>query len=108
MITEMKFNEDVAVMCGLKEAVLATYLWELIARDDDTMYRFGRLWTRISQKSLSVHLPFMSEKAISRAARKLQKEGIIAIDEFNSSKFDRTYSYAFTDFGDEVMCASYA
>lgn len=108
MITEMKFNEDVAVMCGLKEAVLATYLWELIARDDDAMYRYGRLWTRISQKSLSVHLPYLSERAISRAARKLQKKGIITIDEFNSSKFDRTYSYAFTDFGDEVMCASYA
>lgn len=108
MINEMKFNEDVAVMCGLKEAVLASYLWELISIDDDSMYRYGRLWTRISQRSLSVHLPFLSEKAISRAARKLQEKGIIAIDEFNSSKFDRTYSYAFTEFGDELMCDSYA
>ena len=103
MITEMKFNEEVAVMCGLKEAVLATYLWNLIARDDDVMYRYGRLWTRISQKSLSIHLPFLSVRSISGAAKKLEKEGIIAIDEFNSSKFDRTHSYAFTEFGDELM-----
>lgn len=108
MINEMRFNEDVAMMCGLKEAVLATYLWDLIARDDDAMYRYGKLWTRMSQRSLSIHLPFLSEKMISRAAKRLQKEGIIVIDEFNNSKFDRTYSYAFTEFGDTVMCASYA
>lgn len=107
MINEMKFNEDVALMCGLKEAVLASYLWDLISRDDDVIYRYGKLWTRISQRSLSVHLPFLSERAISRAAKKLEKEGIIAIDEYNGSKFDRTYSYAFTEFGGEVMSTSY-
>ena len=108
MINEMRFNEDVALMCGLKEAVLATYLWDLIARDDDAMYRYGRLWTRISQRSLSIHLPFLSEKMIARAARRLEKESIISIDEFNNSKFDRTHSYAFTEFGDNVMSACYA
>ena len=42
MINEMKFNEDVAMMCGLKEAVLASFLWVLVAKDDDVMYRYGR------------------------------------------------------------------
>ena len=46
MINEMKFNEDVAMMCGLKEAVLASFLWDLVAKDDDVMYRYGRLWSR--------------------------------------------------------------
>lgn len=66
MINEMKFNEDVALMCGLKEAVLASYLWDLISRDDDVIYRYEKLWTRISQRSLSVHLPFLSERAMSQ------------------------------------------
>ena len=48
----------------------------------------------------------MSKYKISRAAKKLKKEGILAIDEFNRSKFDRTYSYAFTEFGEEVVADS--
>ena len=103
MINEMKFNEDVAMMCGLKEAVLASFLWDLVAKDDDVMYRYGRLWSRISQKNISVHLPYMSERMISRAARRLEKRGIIAIDEYNVSRFDHTYSYSFTEYGEELM-----
>ena len=103
MNNEMKFTEDIAMMCGLKEAVLATFLYNLIAKDDDVMYRYGRLWSRISQKSISVHLPFMSVYSISRAARKLEEKGIIAIDEYNASRFDHTHSYSFTEFGDEIM-----
>ena len=38
MINEMKFNEDVAMMCGLKEAVLASFLWDLVANEVDTDY----------------------------------------------------------------------
>ena len=45
MNNEMKFNEDIAMMCGLKEAVLATFLYNLIAKDDDVMYPFRR-WAR--------------------------------------------------------------
>ena len=100
---DIRFDEDMAVRYGIHEAILAAYLWDLITRDDDSMYRYGKVWTRISQKSLSVHLPFMSKYKISRAAKKLKKEGILAIDEFNRSKFDRTHSYAFTEFGEEMV-----
>ena len=103
---DIRFDEDMAVRYGIHEAILAAYLWDLIIRDDDSMYRYGKLWTRISQKSLSIHLPFMSESTISRAAKKLKKEGILVIDEFNRSKFDRTYSYAFTEFGEELVADS--
>ena len=100
---DIRFSEDMAVRYGVNEAILASYLWDLILRDDDSMYRYGKMWTRISQKSLAIHLPFMSERKISRAAKRLKKEGILAIDEFNSSKFDRTHSYAFTEFGEDVV-----
>ena len=103
MINEMKFNEDVAMMCGLKEAVLASFLWDLMLRDDEAVYRYGKMWTRISQRGISVHLPYMSERVISRAARKLRDKGILAIEKINDSKFDHTYSYAFTEFGCDLM-----
>ena len=45
----------------------------------------------------------MSERMISRAARRLEKRGIIAIDEYNVSRFDHTYSYSFTEYGEELM-----
>ena len=103
MINEMKFNEDVAMMCGLKEAVLASFLWDLMLRDDEAVYRYGKMWTRISQRGISVHLPYMSERVISRAARKLRDKGILTIEKINDSKFDHTYSYAFTEFGCDLM-----
>ena len=103
MINEMKFNEDVAMMCGLKEAVLASFLWDLMLRDDEAVYRYGKMWTRISQRGISMHLPYMSERVISRAARKLRDKGILTIEKINDSKFDHTYSYAFTEFGCDLM-----
>ena len=43
---------------------------------------------------------------LAEALGKLKKEGILVIDEFNRSKFDRTYSYAFSEFGEEVVADS--
>ena len=103
IINYTQFNEEIAEKYGLKEAVLATFLWDLILRDDEAIYRYGKMWTRISQRSISVHLPYMSEKVIARAAKKLKDHGILAIEKMNDSKFDHTYSYAFTEFGCDLM-----
>lgn len=98
-----QFNDEIAEKYGLKEAVLASFLWDLMLRDDEAVYRYGKMWTRISQRGISMHLPYMSERVISRAARKLKDKGILAIEKINDSKFDHTYSYAFTEFGCDLM-----
>ena len=41
--------------------------------------------------------------AFEDAARKLRDKGILAIEKINDSKFDHTYSYAFTEFGCDLM-----
>ena len=69
----------------------------------ESIERHGRIWTRISQKMITVALPFMSVDMARRSLKKLAEEGIIMRDVFNDDKFDHTYWYAFTEYGSEMM-----
>ena len=60
MVNTIDFNKDIARDYGLRESVIATYLWELLDRDLESIERNGRVWTRISQRMITVALPFMS------------------------------------------------
>lgn len=97
------FNKDIARDYGLRESVIATYLWELLDRDLESIERNGRVWTRISQRMITIALPFMSVDMARRSLKKLAEEGIIKRAEFNDDKFDRTHWYTFTDYGREMM-----
>ena len=103
MVNTIDFNKDIARDYGLRESVIATYLWELLDRDLESIERNGRVWTRISQRMITVALPFMSVDMARRSLKKLDEEGIFVTDVFNDDKFDHTYWYAFTDYGFEMM-----
>ena len=103
MVNTIDFNKDIARDYGLRESVIATYLWELLDRDMASIERNGRVWTRISQRMITVALPFMSVDMARRSLKKLVEEGIIIRAEFNDDKFDRTHWYTFTDYGCEMM-----
>ena len=103
MVNTLDFNKDIARDYGLRESVIATYLWELLEKDMESIERNGRIWTRISQRMITLALPFMTVDMARRSLKKLAEEGIIMRAEFNDDKFDRTHWYTFTDYGNEMM-----
>ena len=84
---ERKFNTEIARLCGTNAAVIASRLWEAQADADAVFYIDGYPWVNM----------------VRTAMRKLRKEGIVKVGVYNKSKFDHTYSYAFTGYGCDLM-----
>jgi|LSQX01.3.fsa_nt_gb hypothetical protein len=103
MNNEMNFNIDVADRCGVNAATVATFLWHMLAGDPESIYRHGNEWTRISQKEITAHLPFLTLGMVQGALRKLRDEGVIKSAVLNNNKFDHTNWYTFTEYGDVLM-----
>lgn len=95
------YSDKIAMICGINSALLAGFLWE--EQEERGEWKHNRLWTAYSQKKLSAVYPFMKEKAIRNALKRLICAGIISKDEFNESRFDRTASYSFTGYGEMLM-----
>ena len=100
---ERKFNMDIASVCGLWEAVIADFIRGLQTASEETTYRHGYLWVKCSQKVMTVHIPFLTEDMVQHSVRKLVKKGIIKVAVLDEDKFDHTYWYTFTDYGEELL-----
>ena len=100
---ERKFNMDIASVCGLREAVIADFIRDLELTSDDTTIRHGYFWVRCSQKMMTVHMPFLTEDMVRHSVRKLVDKGILKVAVFNNDRFDHTYWYTFTAYGDELL-----
>lgn len=100
---ERKFNTDIAAVCGIREAVIADFIrgWQLTSVE--TTYRHKHFWVKCSQKIMTVHLPFLTEDMVQHSVRKLVDKGIIKVGVFDDDKFDHTYWYTFTDYGEELL-----
>ena len=100
---EKKLNTGIAVLCGTNAAVVATQLWEVQSNADAAFFIDGYPWVRASYKRITAYLPFLTVHMVRTAVRKLLREGVIKVGEYNDSKFDRTHSYAFTSYGRDLM-----
>ena len=100
---ERKFNMDIAAVCGLREAVIVDFIRGWLLTSDETTYRHGHLWVKCTQKTMTVHLPFLTESMVRNSIRKLVKKGIIKVEKFSDYKFDHTYWYPFTASGEELL-----
>ena len=104
MERDVKFNVRVACACGIREAVIATFLWSLLNDpEEETISRHGNEWVKITQKMITAMFPFMSIDMVQGSIQKLKKKGIISIGDFNEDKFNHTNWYTFTDYGYELM-----
>ena len=103
---ERKFNTDIASVCGLREAVIAGFIRDLQMVRDETKYRHGYLWVRCTQKMMTVHMPFLTEDMVRHSVGKLVEKGIIKVATLSEDKFDHTYWYTFTAYGDELLADS--
>jgi len=95
------YNNKTAIQCGINSALIAGYFWYDLKKNGKT--NDNKLWVRASRKKLMAIFPFMREKAIGNALKRLQKADIITKQEFNESSFDRTLSFAFTTYGKSIM-----
>ena len=100
---ERKFNMNIASVCGLREAVIADFIRGLQLTGDDTTYRHGYFWVKCSQKMMTVHIPFLTEDMVQHSVRKLVDKGIIKVAVLDDDKFDHTYWYTFTKYGEELL-----
>ena len=100
---ERKFNMNIASVCGLREAVIADFIRGLQTKSDDTTYRHGYFWVKCSQKMMTVHIPFLTEDMVQYSVRKLVDKGIIKVAVLDDDKFDHTYWYTFTKYGEELL-----
>lgn len=96
-----KYNETISVRYGINSALISEYLWREAETNGKTICK--RNWTRCSQKNIMGIFPFLGEKATRNALKRLLYAGIIVRAEKNESRFDRTFSYSFTDYGKALM-----
>ena len=105
------FSEGVASRYGIREAVIAQYIWntgENYHEDANVTYKDSRLWVRASTTAIACEHPYFSKHQIKDALMHLCKEHFLIKRELNDSRFDRTNWYAFSDHGAELMEGEYA
>lgn len=100
---EKTFNTEIARLCGTNAAIVASQLWDAQADAAAAFYIDGYPWVRASYKRLTAYLPFLTVHMVQIAVRRLLREGVIKVGEYNDSTFDRTHSYSFTSYGRDLM-----
>ena len=95
------YSNKVATRFGINAALVASYLYERIGIDGKRHH--GRVWFRCAKRTLTAFYPFCGVCAVSSALKRLIDNGVLVKREYNVSRFDRTLSYAFTDYGRTLM-----
>ena len=89
------YSNTIAIKHGINSALIAGFINYRLTHTD-TKFE-GRPFVRITQKSLTGTFPFMGEKAVRNAIKRLVKANII------KSKFDHANFYALTQYGKTLM-----
>ena len=95
------YSNTIAIKYGINSALIAGFINYRLTHTD-TKFE-GRPFVRITQKSLTATFPFMGEKAVRNAIKRLVKANIITVKQFRKSKFDHANFYALTQYGKTLM-----
>lgn len=95
----MMFEEKLAVMYGLEEAIILQNLmfWIKKNRANSKHFHDGRYWTYNSAKAFETLFPFWNRAKIYRILESLEKQGAIFCGNYNDVAYDRTRWYAVKD-----------
>lgn len=99
------FDKDIAVEYGIIEAILLNniQIWLEKNKANNVNYYDGSYWTYNSIKAFNTLFPYCSERQIQNALKHLKEENIIKTGNYNTSTYDRTLWYAFTEKGTSIM-----
>ena len=98
----IEFSESLAREVGVREAIIAQYLWEVLLKsieEGKETEREHKLWVKASGRDLTAVFPFFSKDGCLDALRNLRDAHILIKGSFNDSRFDRTFWHAFTGYG---------
>jgi hypothetical protein len=91
----MEFNERIAVIYGVEEAVMIHNLWWWVKtnRANNRHCFEGKFWTYNSIDAFAALFKFWSVRQVRRIIESCAKKGAIEIGNFNSSGYNRTNWY---------------
>lgn len=99
------FDVDIAQRYGVNAAVLLENIGYWIKRNEANGTNFfdGSYWTFNSRRAYRKLFPYMSERQIDTAFRKLIDDGILKTGNYNKLAYDRTLWYALTKKGECIL-----
>ena len=99
------FDIAIAKKYGINCAVLLNNIcfWIEKNRANEKNFHDGKYWTYNTKKAFSILLPYLTERQIDYALKKLIDEGLLISGNYNTVAYDRTLWYAITDFGYSIL-----
>ncbi|MBQ2395569.1 MAG: hypothetical protein II304_00825 [Bacteroidales bacterium] len=104
---EHSFNVQFAQKYGIEEAIIVHnfYFWLRKNIANEKHLHNGRYWTYNSNNAFTQLFPYINKTKIFRVLKHLEECDIILKDNFNTSVWDKTLWYSFSDHG---LCELYA
>ena len=99
------FDVHIAELYGVNCAVILQNIWHWIRKNEanDKNFFDGTYWTYNSTKAFKELFPYLSQKQIETALKKLRDEKILITGNYNAMKYDRTLWYAITEKGKSIL-----
>jgi hypothetical protein len=99
------FNTEIAEKYGLNAAIIFYHIVFWIEKNEanETNYHDGHYWTYNSVKAFKTLFPYMGDKQIRNALKKLEDEDLVICGNYNKSPYDRTRWYALTEKGISIL-----
>ena len=100
-----KFDVAIAKKYDITTALLLEnfYFWIEKNRANKKNFHDGRYWTYNSFKALTELFPYLSERQLKYAIKKLIAENLLIQANYNENPYDRTSWYALTDLGYSIV-----
>lgn len=99
------FDVDIAKEYGVNAAILLEHIGFWVAKNEANNANFydGTYWTYNSRKAFHELFPYMSEKQIATALKKLEENGLIITGNYNKNNLTRTIWYALSEKGKCIL-----
>ena len=99
------FDVNIAKKYGIEEAILLNhlYFWIEKNRANNKHCYDGYYWTYSSKKAFTDLFPYLTERQVDYALKKLLDDGLIMKGNYNKSGYDRTLWYAITKNGYSIL-----
>ena len=99
------FDVDIAKEYGILEAILLNNMWFWIEKNraNNTNFYDGFYWTYNSTRAFNELFPYVSQRQIQSALKRLIEKEILQTGNYNKVAYDRTLWYAFTEKGKCIM-----
>ena len=99
------FDIRIAKLYGINCAVILQNIWHWVQKNEanGTNFYDGNYWTYNSTKAFAKQFPYLSQRQIETALKKLRDDGIITTGNYNAVQYDRTLWYAVTEKGKSIL-----